>query len=230
VGNQKEIPASILIDGIIFELEALAMIRMSRPFLIGALLLTFLTSACGRLTFASPTPVWTVPPAGQPILPTATLLVPTPTVSTSVTVTPLIPITGENVVTQQCQFCVDNETHTVLIFPDFAYFDVGTETPVSCLTAAVTGGKRILICHGPQSTTFNLNVCSDPANCLRFAVALQPCPLLEAGATPAATGTPYSLVPANTLKAPTKERTPAVTAVPSRTSTPVPPASPTSYP
>lgn len=215
------------------------MIRMSRPDLIGALLLIFLTSACGRLSFASPTPVWTVPPAGQPILSTATLLVPTPTVSTSTTVTPVIPITGENVVSQQCQFCVDNEAHAVLIFPDFAYFDVSTETPVSCLTAAVTGGKRILICHGPQSTPFDLNVCSDPSNCLRFAVALQPCPLLEAGATPGATGTPYYLVPANTLKAPTRERTPAATAVPSGTPTPavstptisVPstPTSPTSY-
>jgi hypothetical protein len=154
------------------------------------------------------------------MIPTATLLIPTPTASTSITVTPLIPITGENVVSQQCQFCVDNEVHAVLIFPDFAYFDVSTETPVSCLTAAVTGGKRILICHGPQLTTFNLNVCSDPTNCLEFPVVLQPCPLLEAGATPAASGTPYYLVPANTLKAPTRERTPAATAAPSSTVTP----------
>jgi hypothetical protein len=210
----------ISIEGIIFDLEALEMKRMSHPVLIGALLLIFLTSACGRLSFASPTPVWTVAPAGQPILPTATLLVPTPTVPTSTVVTPLIPITGENVVSQQCQFCVDNETHAILIFPDFAYFDVSTETSVSCLTAAVTGGKRILICHGPQSTTFNLNVCSDPSNCLQFPVALQPCPLLEAGATPVASGTPYYLVPVNTLKAPTRERTPAATAVPSNTPTP----------
>lgn len=232
-GDYKEIPASIHVDGIIFDLEALEMKRMSRPVLIGALLLIFLTSACGGLSFASPTPVWTIPPEGQPILPTATLLIPTPTVSISITVTPLIPITGENVVSEQCQFCVDNEAHAVLIFPDFAYFDVSTETPVSCLTAAVTGGKRILICHGPQSTTFNLNVCSDPTNCLQFPVALQPCPLLEDGATPAATGTPHYLVPVNTLKAPTKERTkPTGTAVPPSTPTSVPPStatSPTSY-
>lgn len=197
--------------------------RMSRPVLIGALLLIFLTSACGRLTFASPTPVWTIPPAGQPILSTATLLPPSPAVSTGTAGTPLIPITGENVVSQQCQFCVDNETHAVLIFPDFAYFDVSTETPVSCLTAAVTGGKRILICHGPQSTTFNLNVCSDPSNCLQFPVALQPCPLLEAGVTPVPTGTAFYLTPVNTLKAPTKtkERTPSAgTAVPSATQSP----------
>ena len=215
--------------------------RTSRPILIGALLLMLLTSACGGLSFASPTPVWTLTPEGQPALPTTTLGAPLPTASasTSITVTPFIPITGENVVTQQCQFCVDNETHAVLIFSDFAYFDVSTETSVSCLTAAVTGGKRILVCHGPPSTTFNLNVCSDPLNCLEFPVALQPCPLLEAGTTPVATGTPYYLVPVNTLKAPGKARTPAATTVPSSTSTPgevpatstpVPPTPTSSYP
>jgi hypothetical protein len=200
------------------------MSRISRQILIGALTVILLSSACGRLSFASPTPVWTVPPAGPPILPTATLLVSTPTTSASMTVTPLIPITGENVVSVQCQFCVGNESQAILIFPDFAYFDVSTETPVSCLTADDTGGKRILICHGPPSTTFNLNICSDPTNCLQFPVALQPCPLLEAGTTPVATGTSFYLTPITTLKAPTKtrERTPvANTAVPSSTPTPV---------
>ena len=76
---------------------------------------------------------------------------------------------------------MDAETHAVLILPDFAYFDVGSNSSVSCLTADVAGGKRILICHGPQSTSFNLNVCSDPSNCLQFPVDLQPCPLLQAG-------------------------------------------------
>lgn len=197
--------------------------RISRQTLIGALILIFSTSACGRLTLASPTPVWTVPPAGQPILPTTTLLAATPTIATSMTVTPLIPITGENVASMQCQFCVDEEAHAILIFPDSAYFDVSSDSSVGCLTADVTGGKRILICHGAQSTTFNLNVCSDPANCLEFPVALQPCPLLQADGTPLATGTPFYLTPVNTLKAPTKtkERTPSAgTAVPSSTATP----------
>lgn len=213
--------------------------RISRQIMICALVLIFSMSACGRLTLVSPTPVWTVPPAGQPILPTATIVAATPATSTSMAVTPLIPITGENVVSMQCQFCVDNEAHAILIFPDFAYFDVSSVMPVSCFTADVTGGRRILICHGTQSTTFDLNICSDPENCLQFPVALQECPLLQADATPLATGTPFFLTPINTLKAPkkTKERTPpADTAVPSSTpspgevstSTPKPP--PTSYP
>jgi hypothetical protein len=211
--------------------------KVSRQILIGALMVIFLSSACGRLSFSSPTPVWTVSPAGQPTFPRATL--PAPVSATETSVTPQIPITGENVVSLQCEFCVDAETHAVLIFPDFAYFDVSSDSPVSCLTADVTGDRRILICHGTQSTTFNLNICSDPSNCLHFPVALQPCPLLEAGATPLATGTPFFLTPINTLMAPTKkDRQPSDTAIPPSTSivntpsTPLPttPVVPTIYP
>jgi len=200
------------------------MSRISRQVLIGALMVIFLSSACGRLTLASPTPVWTVPPPAQAVIPTTTSFVPAAATDTSVP--PMIPITGENVVSLQCEFCVDAETHVVLIFPDAAYFDVDSESPVSCLTADVTGGRRILICHGTQSTTFNLNICSDPSNCMQFPVALQPCPLLEAGATLVASSTPFAtvyLTPINTLKAPTKtkkETESAGTAVPSRTPSP----------
>ena len=196
--------------------------RISRQVLIGALTVIFLSSACGRLSFASPTPVWTLPPGGLPVFPTTTLPAPSTETLTALTLTPQIPITGENVVSLQCQFCVDTEAHAVLIFPEFVKFDVKNETPVSCLTAAVAGGKRILICHGTQSSTFNLDICTDRSNCLQFPIALQPCPLVQAGATPLATGTPFYLTPINTLKPPkTKESTPvAGTAVP--TGTPVP--------
>jgi hypothetical protein len=196
---------------------------ISRQILICALIFVFLLSACGRLALGSPTPVWTVTPAVQPLSPTATVL----SSSTPVTsaLTPAIPITGENVVLLQCAFCVQTESHVVLIFPDFAYFDVSSDVPVSCLTADVRSGKRILICHGTQSTTFDLNICSDSANCLQFPVALQPCPLLQAGAsTPLATNTlfvPYNLTPIKTRKAPTEKSTqPAGTAIPSSTPTP----------
>ena len=187
------------------------MSRISRQTLTGALILLCLTSACGRLTLASPTPVWTVPPSGGSLLATATITAPIPTATTSIPVTPLIPITGENVVSLQCQFCVDAETYAILSFPDFAYFDVSSDTPVSCFTADVTGGSRILICHGAQSATFNLNICSDPSNCLQFPVALQTCSLLQDGATPLTTGTPFYLTPINTLQAPTGTRKPAPT-------------------
>jgi hypothetical protein len=203
--------------------------KISRQILIGALTVIFMSSACGRLSFASPTPVWTVSPAGQPVFPTDTF--PAPVTATETSVIPQIPITGENFVSLQCEFCVEAETHAVLIFPDFAYFDVSSDTPVSCLTADVTGGRRILICHGTQSTTFNLNICSDPSNCLQFPVALQPCPLLEAGATPLATGTPVYLTPINTLKAPNnKDKEPDDTDVPSSTLIPTTPGAPTIYP
>jgi hypothetical protein len=91
----------------------------------------------------------------------------------------MIPITGENVVLMQCQFCVADETHAVVIFPDTAYFDVEQSSPVTCLTADVVNGRRIIICRGPQSTSFNLSICSDPSNCLQFPVVLQPCALLQ---------------------------------------------------
>jgi hypothetical protein len=194
--------------------------RLSRQILIGALTVIFLSSACGRLSFASPTPVWTLPPGGLPVFPTTTL--PAPVAVTGSAITAEIPITGENVVSLQCQFCVNTEAHAVLIFPESVKFDVSNETPVSCLTAAAIGGKRILICHGTQSSTFNLNICTDKSNCLQFPVALQPCPLLQAGATPLATGTPFYLTPINTLKAPTKDRGPTATA-----GTPIPASTPT---
>lgn len=181
------------------------MSRISRRMLAGALILIFLSSGCGVISRSNPTPVWTVPPGGPQVLPTAT--VPAPIIVTETAVTPVIPITGENVVSMQCQFCVADETHAILIFPDFAYFDVDGSTEVTCLTADVVNGNRILICRGPQATTFNLKICSDSSNCLQFPVALQPCPLLQAGATPLATYTPFApvfLTPINTLKAPIK--------------------------
>ncbi len=183
--------------------------KFSRQILIGALVMIFFTSGCGKLSLASPTPVWTATPAGEPLSPTVTVL-PSATLVTG-TFTPAIPITGENVVTLQCQFCVEAETHAVLLLPDSATFDVSSDTPVSCLTADVIDGRRILICHGTQSTTFYLNICSDPADCSLFSVALQPCPLLQAGATPVASNTlsaPLNLTPVGTRKAATKERKP----------------------
>jgi hypothetical protein len=238
VGNHKEISASLSLDEITFDLEVMEMKRISRPALIGALLLIFLSSACGELSFASPTPVWTVPPGGVPVFPTTTMLARATVPGSALTAE--IPVTGENVVSLQCQFCVENEAHAVLIFPDSVSFKVSGGIPVDCLTAAVTGGKRILVCHGTQSATFNLNICPDSSDCLQFPVALQPCPLLPAGATPQPTGTAFYLTPINTLPAPTKKETkPASTANPSstpepstNTPPPVPPTTPppTSYP
>lgn len=199
----------------------MVMRRISRQTLIGAFIMIFLLSACDRLILASPTPVWTVTPEEQPLSSTATNLPSATTVAG--TLTPVIPITGENAVTLQCQFCVDAETHAVLIFPDAATFDVSSETPVSCLTADVLDGRRILICHGTQSTTFYINICSDPSNCSLFSVALQPCPLIQADSTPLATGTPsapINLTPVNSARPTKKQSQPTDTAIPAGTPTP----------
>ena len=178
---------------------------ISRPLWIGVILLILLSSSC-NLPVQTAAPVGTVIPSEvtQPALPTSTEL----TVNgTGTPLTPVIPITGENVVEMQCQFCVNDLPHAVLIFPAFAIFDVDTTatSPVTCLTAEVLNGKRVLVCSGTQLTTFNLKICSDESNCLLFPVALQGCPL--AGTPGAITGTvtpvsPVFLKPINTLKTP----------------------------
>ena len=213
--------------------------KISRPILIGVLMIIFLTSACGALARPSPTPLGTILPADQSQTPEPTLTVVSIT-ATDTPETPVIPITGENVVEMQCQFCVSGFTHAVFIFPDFAIFDVESTTPVTCLTAEVVNGKRVLICQGTQLTSFNLKICSDTSNCLLFPVSLQACPLAATTGTPIVTGTPRSpvfLTPISTLRSPTRTRVPPDrTAVPTQTGAPPPvtvtaePPSPTSYP
>lgn len=209
---------------------------ISRPLLLGALILILMSSAC-NLPAPAAVPVGTVLPDGltQPALPTTTGSIPG---GTSTLLTPSIPITGENVVEMQCQFCVNDRPHAILIFPDFAIFDVDTTAanPVTCLTAEVLNGKRVLVCNGTQLTTFNLKICSDPSNCLLFPVALQGCPLVAGQGTPVVSGTPMTpifLTAINTLRPPGSTSKPkpgaSQTALPPATSTPRPPT-PTSYP
>ncbi len=167
--------------------------RTSRRILIGVTLLILLNSSCNLQVQTASTPAGTVLADGQTPSP-----VPTPTTLISVTETstlstPAIPITGENVVEMQCQFCVNGLAHAVFIFPDFATFDVETTTPVTCLTVEIVNGKRVLVCNGTQLTSFNLKICSDSSNCLLFPVALQACPLSETG-TPFTTVTPSTPV------------------------------------
>lgn len=169
--------------------------------LLGYILsLVLLSSACGMLEGTSPTPVGTILPDEQTEVPTFTDTASVTATDTSIT--PFIPITGENVVSLQCQFCVDGATHAVLVFPDFAYFDVVSTSPVTCFTANVVNGQRILICRGAQQTSFNLNICSDNTNCLQFPVDLQECPLMQGG-DPLVTSTPPTpifLTAINTLQ------------------------------
>ena len=157
--------------------------KISLQVFAGILTLILLSSSCRVLSRGSPSRMNDTP-QGQSALPAPT--------ASGLSAAALIPITGENVVLMQCQFCVGEETHAVLIFPDSAYFDVDSSSPASCLTADVVNGRRILICRGPQSISFNLSICSDPSNCLQFPVALQPCDLLKNSVT---TFTPGYLAP-----------------------------------
>lgn len=186
-----------------------------RQALIGALIFFLLSTACEFVTQAFTPARETAQPAGT----AAASATPA-----GVSVTPLVPITGESVAYMQCQFCVAEETHAVLIFPDFAYFDVVMSSSVSCLTADVVNGKRILICRGPQSTSFDLNICSDSSNCLQFPVFLQPCELLQG--QPAA---PVYLTPERSPRS-DDDTEPAQPANPNPPAHPQPSAEPTSAP
>jgi hypothetical protein len=195
----------------------------SHHILVGVLTLFLLSSACAARPGPSPTSVGTILPEGQTQAPTSTSFT-----ATNTPLTPIIPITGENVVEMQCQFCVNELTHAVFIFPDIAIFDVESSSPVTCLTAKVYNGKRVLVCNAMQLTSFNLKICSDSSNCLLFPVALQECPLVPNTGGPLLTSTPSTpifLTAINTLRAPTSTRsqnastaTPGPSQIPTSTS------------
>ena len=192
--------------------------KTSRRILIGLFMLILLNSACTGLVRTEPTAMGTILASGQTALPTSTGFT-----ATSTPITPIIPITGENVVEMQCQFCVNDLTHAVFIFPDFAIFDVESASPVTCMTAEVINGQRVLVCYGQQSTSFNLKICSDNSNCLLYPVALQPCPLIPntgGVATTATAMTPIYLTAINTLRPPSSTKGPTTGA----SATPTPPS------
>src|SRR5215216_2534887 len=146
---------------------------LSRRLWIGALMLTLFSSSCNLPAQSPAAPVGTILPGGQ----TATVTLPTNTV-TGVTPTVFIPVTGSDAVSLQCQFCVNDETHALLIMPERASFLVSDPViGINCLTAKVINGQRIVLCRGAQQTTFTLSVCLDDSNCVQFPIALQACPL-----------------------------------------------------
>lgn len=201
--------------------------KISRQMLICACMLIFLSSACGALSETARTPVGEIllnEPAQSSSIDSAS--------GTQPTGIAMIPITGENMVSIQCQFCVNDETHAVLTFPDHAYFDVVSSTPVRCITADVVNGRRILLCRGAQSTSFSLNICSDSTNCLQFPVALEPCSLLPGGA-PLGASTPSSpvfLTPMNPSGNQNSNPPPPTDEPPPPTSAPTNPPPPTDEP
>jgi hypothetical protein len=185
---------------------------VSRRLLFGALFFILLLGGC-NLPAASPAPIGTVISTAQ--------ITNSPAPTNSAAPTVLIPITGVDVVSLQCQFCVNDQAHAVLIMSDQATFSVADpNSGITCATAQEVNGKRILLCRGLQQSTFTLNICVDATNCLQFPVTLQLCPLIpETGAgtvvpfvtfTPV---TPFYLTPINTLIPPTQKPKPTNTGV-----------------
>ena len=88
---------------------------LSRRLLIGALTMILLNTSC-NLPAKTPTPTGTTIPTGETahptILPTDTSIADTPTAS--------IPVTGLEEVSLQCEFCVNDEPHAVLVMPENA--------------------------------------------------------------------------------------------------------------
>lgn len=163
--------------------------RISRLILIGAFALFALTTACNLPALP---PSATSAAAGQatstPISIDVSSQTPTPA--------PAIPITGLDVVSLQCQFCVNDEAHAVLIMSNQAFFNVADPgSGVTCLSAQEVNGRRILLCRGAQQASFTLNVCVDNANCLEFPITLQPCPLIGSGTSTTTPFAPILLTP-----------------------------------
>jgi hypothetical protein len=190
----------------------LGMNLYSRGLMIGALTLILLTSACN---LPAQTPVGTM-------LPTQVAMTVSPTVAVS-TETPitLIPVTGAGDVSLQCQFCVNDEPHAVLILPESAAFLVSQPVVgVNCITAQVVADKRILFCRGAQQTVFTLNVCLDTTSCLQYPITLATCPL----APQSANLTPAVLTPVIAGATPTAAVTGVVSSPPPMAETPAAPS------
>src|SRR5690242_4941233 len=104
----------------------------SRKLLIGILMLILLNS-CNL-------PAQT-PRATQQVTPPILQITDLPTSS--------IPVTGSNdAASVQCQFCVNNEIHAVVLIPKSASFLVSQPVSgINCLTAKVVNEQRILICR-----------------------------------------------------------------------------------
>lgn len=174
----------------------------SRKLLVGAIILFLFTSSCNFPAQTSP-PVGTILPSGDITsspLPSPTLSLQPPTA--------LIPVTGNEVVTMQCQFCVNDETHALLIMPERASFLVSEPTiGINCLTAKVENEQRIILCRGARQTTFTLNVCLDDAHCLQMPVTLMNCPFKKGVGGPKPTSLPF------TPNAPTQVSAPSPTPI-----------------
>jgi hypothetical protein len=129
--------------------------------------------------------------------------------------------------TELCWFCVEGVSFNGVAIPTGATFEVvGATAGVSCKSVDAAGNQQVVLCRGPENTTFQLNVCSG-GGCQEFTLNLISC---TAGpgdtATPTITPTPTetptpSATPTLEAGAGTPTLTPeAGTPTPTITSTP----------
>ena len=104
------------------------------------------------------------------------------------TQTPVIPVTGPEVLLVECQFCVDTRAHALLVLPDTATFQItsttastGAESEPQCSTVEVNNGRQVVLCSGPEITPLVVNICTNPNTCTDFPVDLLACPLSPGG-------------------------------------------------
>jgi len=117
--------------------------------------------------------------------------------SLGVTQTAVVPVTGQDIMLVECQFCVDTRAHALLVLPDTATFKITSpasstttigDAQPSCTTVEVINGRQIVLCSGPEMTPLVVNICADASNCTDFPVDLLACPLTQEGTvSPAAT-------------------------------------------
>ena len=183
--------------------------KFSRVFLFGALALVMLTAACASEE-GTPTAAETLLPVDLTPSPAVTddgtLPTETETPSTAETLevtetatpdavqltptadgsqTPSIPVTGDDVILLECQFCVDGKAHTLLVFSEDTTFEImapaaSVATPGpddGCNTVDTFNGKQLVLCRAEENTSITLNICTDANNCTELSVDLQACPV-----------------------------------------------------
>jgi hypothetical protein len=142
--------------------------------------------------------------------------------------TAVIPVTGQDIMLVECQFCVETRAHALLVLPDTATFHItspatsGTTSDTTavdseprCTTVEVNNGRQVVLCSGPEMTPLVVNICTDASTCKDVPVDLLACPLSQGG----------QVGPTPTKAAPGKSINTAVPATPTiaagPTSTPV---------
>jgi len=182
--------------------------KISRIFLFGALTLVLLSAACAE---ATPTTIATSGPIGRLASPTADITVTAGTATTetiatenpNATGTPVVPVTGGDLILLACQYCIEGMAHALLILPDTVTFGAVADTAsrstvgrdTGCSTVDRFKGRQVVICRGQENTSMSLNICTDSGNCTQLLVELQACPVNNASG---ATNTPEASAPTGT--------------------------------